>query len=244
MTGLHSSAEKLIGLLDRAVKKDISDKEVAVAFSGGLDSTLIAKIASNYAGVHAYTIGLEGSYDLANAERSAGLIGIPLEKVIASKEEVSLAAEKVRGILQDPSPLDIHIATPLYLLCAHLHKKGIKEVLIGQGADELFGGYAKYEKMGNEQLEKKLKEDYGALAEILKKRDLAVASANGVLLKTPYLEKEVAGFALGLPLEFKVNNGRKIILREAARLAGLPPEVCAQPKKAMQYGSGISKALK
>jgi len=240
---LRSSAEKLLWLLDNAVKKNISGSEAAVAFSGGLDSALLAKLASRYASVHAYTIGIAGAYDLANAERSAKAIGIPLEKIIASKDEVVRASEEAGKIVLDPSILDIHIATPLQLLCRHARSKGVTELLIGQGADELFGGYARYEKMGKEQLQSALQTDYEKLPAILKIRDCAVALHNGITLKTPYLEKEVADFALGLPLEFKVNKGRKIILREAARLAGLPPEICAQPKKAIQYGSGVSKVL-
>lgn len=240
---LTDSAKELLALLDKAVEKNTSGSEAAIAFSGGLDSTLIAKLASNYASVRAYTIGVEGAYDLANAEKSASLIGVPLEKIIASKEEVAQASEEIRKIIPYPGILDIQIAVPLHLLCRHMRAKGFEKLLIGQGADELFGGYARYEKMEKVQLEKALRADYGNLSSILERRDCAVAKYNKITLKTPYLEKEVADFALALPLEFKVNNGRKIILREAARLADLPPEICAQRKKAIQYGSGVSKAL-
>ncbi len=239
----RDSAQELLALLDKAVKKNVSGRETALAFSGGLDSTLLAKLASKYTSVRAYAVGVEGAYDLANAEKSARSIGVPLEKIIASREDVAHASEEARKIVPDPSILDIQIAVPLHLLCSNVHKKGITELLIGQGADELFGGYARYEKMGETQLQNALRTDYEALPSMLERRDCAVAKYNKVTLKTPYLEKEVADFALALPLEFKVNNGKKIILREAARLSGLPPEICAQPKKAIQYGSGVSKAL-
>jgi asparagine synthase (glutamine-hydrolysing) len=119
--------------------------------------------------------------------------------------------------------------------------------MLGQLADELFGGYAKYER--------KLLEDGRDSAAKLMIDDVAGCGARGFVRdeaacsrwlepRFPFADARVAGFGLRLPVELKIRRGvRKAVLREAALRLGVPGELVNKPKKAAQYSSGIMKIL-
>jgi asparagine synthase (glutamine-hydrolysing) len=116
-------------------------------------------------------------------------------------------------------------------------------MLTGQGADELFAGYRRYESMPPPELESALKHDLDNIAENNLERDDAVTMANSVELRVPYLDREVVELALRIAPELKVHGGvRKYILRLCAKKI-LPDELAFKEKKAAQYSSGIYSAI-
>lgn len=119
-------------------------------------------------------------------------------------------------------------------------------MLLGQLADELFGGYMKYATAArkDEGLAVKMMEaDVEDSARRAFVRD-EEACARFIEPRFPFADDEVVSFALGLPLSYKISGQqRKLILRIAAENLGLPDELAQAPKKAAQYSSGIAKLV-
>lgn len=213
---------------------------VAVAFSGGLDSSVIAKIASEEATPILYTVGLKGCKDFEAAQTAAKMLGLSLKLIEVTEAEVRSAAPLLAQVIANDNRVIVSYELPLWFVC-----KNCKEqtVLTGQGADELFGGYAKYQKLNGKELDDEMKKDAKELNERGIAFDRAIAAKFGKTLVLPFLDNNVFDFALGLPLDRKICVENKVILRDVARLLGLE-DIAERKKRAAQYGSGIAKALK
>ncbi|WP_297510906.1 asparagine synthase (glutamine-hydrolyzing) [Thermococcus sp.] len=224
-------------LLDYSVRVRTTRK-TGVLFSGGLDSTIVAFLASRHSDVVLYTAGTEGSHDVEWAGRVADHLGLPLRVETFDLELLREELPRIAFAIEEPNPMNLAIAVPLYFATRLAGNDGVKVILTGQGADELFGGYAKY-------LERPwlMWEDLLTLAERNLARDDKVAMLNGVEGRYPFLSLPVVRLALNVPPELKLSNGRKLILRKLARKLGLPEWIAERPKKAAQYGSGAQKLL-
>lgn len=216
-----------------------SAKKVGVLFSGGLDSSLIALLASKYSDVVLYTAGAEGSQDLEWARKVSEKLGLRLREYVFDLDDVRSSLEKVMFAIEEPNPMNLAIGIPLYFATKLAREDNTKVLLSGQGADELFGGYAKY--LTNPSL---MEKDIVEIAEKNLARDDKIAMLNSVEGRFPFLDLNVVRSGLRTPLEYKINNGiRKAILREVALEIGLPEEVAYREKKACQYGSNAQKIL-
>ena len=166
------------------------------------------------------------------------MLGVQLKKIELTEAEVAEASRELAQAIRNDNRLVISYTLPLWFVCKNCSESA---VLSGQGADELFAGYAKYNNCTN--LEATLKDDAMRLRDKGILVDRAVAAKFGKELITPYLDSAVFDFALKLSIGRKIADGKnKIILREVAELMGLE-EIAQRPKKAAQYGSGISKVL-
>lgn len=211
--------------------------EGVVALSGGVDSSLVAILA----GLPCLAVGTEGSHDLENADSAARLLGLDCTRVVIHREEVEEALGAVMSVIPKKSPVDAAIATTQYYIARAAREEGYCRVLTGQGADELFGGYARY--LAAKDLDAQLAADFATLG-TQAERDQAVAALHGVLLSMPYLDLRVVHAAKTLPAARKVAGGlRKVALREVAERY-MPHELAWREKKAMQYGSGIAREIR
>ena len=216
-----------------------SAKKVGVLFSGGLDSSLIALLASKYSDVVLYTAGAEGSQDLEWARKVSEKLGLRLREYVFDLDDVRSSLEKVMFAIEEPNPMNLAIGIPLYFATKLAREDNTKVLLIGQGADELFGGYAKY--LRDPSL---MEKDILEMGEKNLARDDKIVMLNSVEGRFPFLDLNVVRSGLRTPLEYKIHNGvRKAILREVALEIGLPKEVAYREKKACQYGSNAQKIL-
>ncbi|WP_297420243.1 asparagine synthase (glutamine-hydrolyzing) [Thermococcus sp.] len=238
LTG-ERAVNAVLRALNCTVKHRIGRK-TGILFSGGLDSSLVALLASKYSQVILYTAGAEGSPDLEWARKAAETLGLPLREYIFDLEEVKEVVPKVTFAMEEPNPMNLAIGIPLYFATRTAGGEGTKVLLSGQGADELFGGYAKY--LERPEL---MDEDLRELAERNLARDDKIEMLNSVEGRFPFLGLPVVSAAINIPVERKIEDGvKKMILRKAAVKAGLPEDLAMREKKAAQYGSNSQKLLK
>jgi len=229
--------------------------DIALLFSGGLDSSLAALLACRWrlkAGLalpRLYVAGLKGSHDLAAAasavELLEGVLGEKLELKVV--EVMSVEARKgLEELLEviGPDPLALGFMLPLYFAAMAANEPLL---ISGQGADELFGGYARYPQMTHERLAREMESDIRGLMEGGLERDRKVARAAGKELSCPYLDPQVVAAAEAFSAEARrgpSDGGGKALLRVVAEALGLPLELARRPKKAAQYGSGFERIVK
>jgi asparagine synthase (glutamine-hydrolysing) len=220
---------------------------LAVAFSGGVDSALVA---SGVPEAPCYVAGFPDSHDVAAARAAAEAMDHDLRVVELDHEALERAVPEVVRATGRANPMDVNIALPLYLLAERVAADGYDRLAVGQGADELFGGYAKVanapddERVAADSVRGATREVVATLPEQLP-RDVLALRATGVEAVAPLLHDRVVDAALDLPGEALVADGtRKVSLRAAARAGGrLPESVTVAEKKAVQYGSLVSREL-
>jgi asparagine synthase (glutamine-hydrolysing) len=241
VTDKNIASEALFKVIERAIKKRIYSP-CGIAFSGGLDSSFIAALCPV---AELFSVAMSGSHDITYTKRAAVKLGLKdkLHLHELTHEEVESAIPSVIRAIESADPLKISIALPLFFASEDAHMNSIRVMLSGQGADELFAGYKRYESMSFTELENALRLDLENIARNNLERDDAATMANAVELRVPYLDREVVELALGIAPELKVNGGiRKYILRLAAEKL-LPHELAWKEKRAAQYSSGIYSAL-
>ncbi|GBE17740.1 asparagine synthetase B [glutamine-hydrolyzing] [archaeon BMS3Abin16] len=236
--------EKLDAALEAAVRKSINDTHsLGLLFSGGLDSSLLAKICADI-GVQPTLVSvyMEGSRDESVARDAASFFDLEHVEKVIFEDEIEAYVKHVSEAASTGDILDISIGVPLYAGLETASFAGLESVMCGQGADELFAGYHRYLNMEVEQLESELKKD---VETINIARDRSIASAHGIMLLTPYLDESVVELGLQIPVSLKIKSGvRKYVLREVAKNRGLPKSIWSREKKAIQYSTGVDKRVK
>jgi len=239
-------------LFEAVGKRAMGLEKVAVAFSGGLDSSLTAALAKECnVPVLLISVGLENQPEMEHAEYAAKIMGLPFKAETFTLDDVERVFSKVLWLIEEPDMLKASVAIPFFWAAEAASKWGHKILLAGQGCDELFGGYHRYlseYRGGNEALEEILYRDTFQAYEVNYVRDNKVCAFHNVELRLPFTDYELISFALSLPPILKIASAtdplRKRILRKLASDIGLPPEVYNRPKKAVQYGTGVHGALK
>ncbi len=214
---------------------------VTLLFSGGLDSSLLAWWLAPRPGLRLATVGVPGSADLARAERAAPSIGRPLDRLLVPPEEVPRRwAQFVAGSTDGSDPPS-SVLFAFEIAFGHLPGR---TVVVGQGADELFGGYARYDGVAPADAAGLARRDLDRLLRQDWPRTVARARAHRIDLVAPFLHPAVRAAVTALaPGDRFDPRERKGLLRRIARAAGLPESMAGAPKQAIQYGSGLARRL-
>ena len=242
---------RLTARIKYAVRSCMKDRDhIGVAFSGGIDSSLIAAIAASIdPDIELYAVGMHGSHDINHAERAAALLGMAdrLRICECTEADIESAIPRVLHAIKTTSPVAAGIGICMYLVSRCAHEHGTGSLLTGQGADELFAGYKRYEQAFDDGvLGIELEKDVLVLP-VQIKQDVAVADLCGVELCLPICNRDVVDIARGIDARLKMQKDgggyvRKYILRRVSEQY-LPHRLAWAPKKAAQYGTGVQNAL-
>ena len=250
----RATLAELNNAFESAVLKTTSEiKQAAVLFSGGVDSSLIAKVvAEKIPDTTLYTAGMQDSRDIAEAKTSAEKLGLNLKTAAISESDLLRYLQKVKQILKNADFLQLQIAVPLYIAMEKIQEDAHRVVFCGQGADELFCGYDIFKRILREKGYAAVQEEILSKIENMRERnlerDFAVAEHFNLELRVPFLEQNFMKIALAISPELKISSPedekRKLILRELALQNGIPQEIAYMKKRSIQYGSGMSRKLK
>ncbi|MDO5846232.1 MAG: asparagine synthase C-terminal domain-containing protein [Methanocorpusculum sp.] len=230
----------LSAALWEAVRLRCSDDAV-VALSGGVDSCLVAAIAVRCGVRRAVAVGAPGSHDLKAARSAAEVLGLDLTVRELTDADVRAALPQVKAVLSGRTQMDIELGTAGWFICSLANELGAERILTGQAADELFAGYARYSRTAS--LRADMEKDFAGLVQ-QREREALIAGQFGVWYSMPFMDERVVRASRRFSAEELVEGDRrKIALRKAA-VEFLPEEIAWRPKKAMQYGSGVTKLLK
>ncbi len=221
----------------------LPDREpVVVLFSGGVDSGLLAWELRHRPGTKLATFGLEGSLDVAAATERAKELGLPWTPSCASPEEVRRRARELVEWVGPLSPTERSIETA-FSLAAERAPPG--PLVCGQGADELFFGYAHYRSLAPGAAAQRAEADLAALLAHAWPREQQIGRHLGRMVCAPYLDPEFVAAARSVPASDRLaGDPPKALFRAWARRRGLPPEIADRPKKALQFGSGVARLLR
>ncbi|MBE0368450.1 asparagine synthase B [Pseudoalteromonas aurantia] len=245
--------------LEAAVKRQLMcDVPYGVLLSGGLDSSVISAITQKFAAkriedndasdawwpkLHSFSIGLAGSPDLAAAQVVADEIGTVHHPIVFTVQQGIDALREVVYHLETYDVTTIRASTPMYLMSRQIKAMGIKMVLSGEGADELFGGYLYFHKAPNaKEFHEELNRKVSKLHMFDCLRANKSMAAWGVEARVPFLDKEFVDIAMRSNPDYKMcKDGRieKHILREAFD-GYLPDSVLWRQKEQFSDGVGYS----
>ncbi|MDR2681280.1 MAG: asparagine synthase B [Tannerella sp.] len=245
-------------LEDAVARQLMSDVPYGVLLSGGLDSSVISAIAKRYAAkriendgqtdawwpqLHSFAIGLEGAPDLVAAQKVADYIGTVHHEIHYTVQEGLDAIRDVIYHIETYDVTTVRASTPMYLIARVIKSMGIKMVLSGEGADEVFGGYLYFHKAPDakafhEETLRKISKLY--LYDCLRaNKSLAAWGVEG---RVPFLDKEFLDVAMRLNPEAKMAPGKVIekkIVREAFENY-LPESVLWRQKEQFSDGVGYN----
>jgi len=243
------TSQGLLALIESSVRTRASyiGKEVAVAFSGGIDSVLLSSLLSRFSKVHPICVSVADSPDEINAKKAAEMLGLDLDLVRIEDAMIPQISQDVSRLIELEGVMNLSIGIVLHEAAKRAYEKGFNYIVLGQLADELYGGYSRYLALRNnsELLRRTMYEDVtNAHVGNFERDDKTTAPFVRTIV--PYAYLPLVKFSLRMPLDSKIdpdNGQRKKCLREAALLAEVPLELALQDKKAMQYGSGVQKLV-
>ena len=254
-----SSVDELREALEAAVARQLmTDVPYGVLLSGGLDSSIISAIAKKYAAkriesgntedawwpqLHSFAVGLVGSPDLAAARKVAEHIGTVHHEIHFTVQEGLDAIRDVIYHIETYDVTTVRASTPMYLLARVIKSMGVKMVLSGEGADEIFGGYLYFHKAPNaEEFHKETVRKLSKLHMYDCLRANKSLASWGVEGRVPFLDKEFMDVAMRLnPKDKMAGNGKmeKWILRKAFEHL-LPESVAWRQKEQFSDGVGYN----
>lgn len=246
MTQLDVLLEKI----KTAISQTVLDKKIGLAFSGGVDSTTMAKICSdmNYE-VTLLTIGFAGSHDIEFSKQVNEFLRLPHKILEIDPNEFALIQNKIKSTIKTENLSWNENSIAFYHVAKLAQSLGLNTVVTANGIDELFCGYNGYRdaiREGERKVMTLMKSKLDNEIAMMKSVNL-VCSEFDVKIIQPLLSEEFIDYAKLIPISEKITDEndlfRKHIIRKLASQIGVPQISANARKKALQYGSLIHKAV-
>ena len=257
----ESSRENIFEAIKESVISNLPNEPLGILLSGGIDSSLIAKICKDYgADFRCFCVGIKDSEDIKVAKDVAKILNLELIFKEYDIEEIEKILLQVIDILPYPvisndNYIEYMVKISVSAVMLSAIKLGEERIFLsGIGAEELFAGYHRHSLSinnggkwrGNEikELEEESWDGIKRLNNLVIQRDELIAKEIGKEIRNPYINDEVIIHAMSLGTEKKIDQEtNKKILREIAANLGVPSIAYQRKKKGAQYGSGFDKAI-
>lgn len=242
--------QELFGKIKTAITQTVTDKKIGIAYSGGVDSTLISKICKDMDyDIALLTIGFSGSHDILFAKEVNEQLNYPHHVLEIDPETFSSISSDIHEKIETDNLSWNENCIAFYYVSKLAKSLGISTVITANGIDELFCGYNAYreafsggESKINEVMEAKLDNELKMMKAVN-----MIASEFDVKILQPLLYPDFIDYAKTVPISEKIADSedlyRKHMIRKLASQVGIPEISCNKRKKALQYGSKIHKTL-
>ena len=238
--------EKTSQLLEQAIGKRIPEQKCGLLFSGGIDSTYLAKYFKDHGhDFTCYTAVLDSEAipaDLESAQKVAKELGLKLKVKKIKLEEIPSYLQKIVPLIEDSNVVKVGVALTFYVACEMAKEDGCKVIFSGLGSEEIFAGYERHKNSTNIN-----QECLSGLRKMYERdlyRDDVITMDNNMELRLPFLDTKLVEYALKIPEKYKIKEEiTKYILREIALEKGISKEFAFRKKTAAQYGSKFDYAL-
>ena len=242
--------KQLLDEMENAVKETVTDKKIGVAFSGGVDSTLLAKLVKDMGyDIHLLTIGFQDSHDINFAKEVNQLLNFPHSISEIDPEKFKEVSQKINQTIKSDNLSWNENSIAFYYVAELAQKNGLRTVVTANGIDELFCGYNSYREAiekGEDEVVKMMNDKLKNEKEMMVAIN-AVTAEFGVTMIQPFLLPNFIEYAKKIPVSEKIHGQddmqRKHPIRELAMDYGVPEVAAQKQKKALQYGSQIHKSL-
>ena len=242
--------DALLEQVQKAITQTVLTKKIGVAFSGGVDSTLVAKVCSDLGyDVTLLTIGFADSHDILFSKEVNAILKLPHRILEINPDEFDGITKKIRSMIGTDNLSWNENCIAFYHVAKLAQSLGLDTVVTANGIDELFCGYNGYRdafKEGEskimELMDSKLENELNMMKAVN-----TVSSEFSVTILQPLLSQEFITYAKTVPVSEKISSPddlqRKHIIRRLASKVGVPEISASKRKKALQYGSMIHKTL-
>ena len=242
--------KKLLDNIKNSISETIPEKKIGIAFSGGVDSTLISKICSdmNY-DIILLTIGFPDSHDILFAKEVNEFLKYSHHTLEIDSDTFSTVSSKIKQTIKTDNLSWNENCIAFHYVSKLANNLDLDTVVTANGIDELFCGYNAYREAfsgGESKISEVMDAKLDNELKMMKAVNL-VASEFGVKILQPLLSSKFVEYAKTIPISEKIHDSedlyRKHIIRKLASEVNVPELSCTKRKKALQYGSKIHKAL-
>lgn len=242
--------DKLLEMIKQSIVKTVPKTKIGVAFSGGVDSTLVSKICSDMEyDLTLLTVGFAGSHDVLFAKKISKSLRLPHHTLEIDSASFAHITKKINQKINTQNLSWNENCIAFYYVSTLANSLGVDMVVTANGVDELFCGYNAYREIFSEGASSIIKAMDAKLENEMRMMDAvnSVSSEFGVRIIQPLLTLDFIKYAKTIPISEKIHSHddlvRKHIIRRLAGRVGVPEASFAKKKKALQYSTRIHKML-